>query len=145
MAKDYFEGRTLDSSPAPRKVAPIEIIVVLVVMLLLAAGAQYAYGAPRVGGPQECDLVADMVLVAAALERVKAPDSLRAELMQEIYATPLGGEVGPKWRELMRLAVRFANKAVAAGSPQDLAQAVNNGCKANRGNLDSILGTGLDT
>lgn len=117
--------------------------LILAILAFIAAGAAATQceGAPRVANQEQCALVGDMVLVAAALNKHDVPPEKRAGVMEDTYRDALGGGEAKKWREIMEIAMRFVRRgALRELEPQDLADGVAQACHASRGNLDQIFG-----
>ncbi len=124
-----------------RRVIGLALVAVAFIGLV-ALYAKHARAAPRVASAQECSLVADMVLMAAALRKNEVQAEKRAAVMEDAYAEALGGGEAKKWRELMAAAVHFAaRKEVQDIAPVDLASVVAQGCQMGRGDLDPMFGT----
>lgn len=151
QAKDWFPGApSIDWDPpgadyeheAERTGARRATRVLAAILgIFLAAAVVIANAAPSVANREECALVGDVVLVAAALQKHDVPAEKRAPILQDTYRNALGGGEAKKWREILELAMRFVRRDVAKGiEPQDLANAVAQACDMGRGNLEPIFG-----
>jgi len=110
----------------------------------VAVWATKAHAAPRVHSAEECNLVADMVLVAMALKKNKIDDVKSLGMMTDTYASVLTSPDAKRWQEIMAGARRLAERPEARDvSPSDLASATVTACHQGRGNLDVIFGTAL--
>ncbi|TAK84356.1 MAG: hypothetical protein EPO20_14815 [Betaproteobacteria bacterium] len=145
---NFVRGSELDLADAReqraylRRVIGVALMAVAFIGLVALLAVKHAHAAPHVSSAQECSLVADMVLMAAALRKNEVAAEKRAAVMEDAYAEALGGGEANKWRELMVAAVRFAaRKEVQGIAPMDLASAVAQSCQMGRGNLDPMFGT----
>lgn len=111
----------------------IGFVLVLVAVAFTVVYVTKAYAAPRVQSGEECQLLADMALVARALAEDKMPRDQADRIMARIYKVTEHG-------------VAFMNLITAAayrdeGGAGDFASRFLQTCVNARGNVDSILGT----
>ena len=137
---EWFADRGFSLFRRERKtLAPYWVLTLLALGFVLATYKVYA--APQVHNAEECGLLADMVLVAAALRQGDVSPEKRAGVMDAVYVSALGGADAKRWRELMEGAVRLAERDAAKGlTPHDLAGVVSKSCIQNRGELEPIFG-----
>lgn len=119
-----------------------KLALALTLAVAACASAPTATPAPRAKSPQECVVLADMALVAAANARHGIDQVATLDAMPDIYGPfiELRREEGLR---LVRLVVRAAYRAMehrASMTPADFGSALGTGCMQRQGDLQPILG-----
>lgn len=115
-------------------------LLVLALALLLAGPA---FGQlPPARSPTECDLVAEMVLTARALDNHGIVGAQAASLMADFYVQQLTGPHAERAGLYVAAAMKLAARNPDA-APLKLAQAVGLSCRINKGDINPIFGVDL--
>lgn len=106
-------------------------------VVIMLAGQ--ALAVPRARSAEECNVLADLALNAAAHAKHRIARETFDAIVPDIY--DLGSEEA---RELARRVIDAAWRAANSGTePGVFATQLNLMCQTRRGNLDAILGTSL--
>jgi len=130
------------------KVLHVAIAAVVAIAILVAIGMSKAEAASpgmRVDSPEQCAVVADLVITQAAFRKHKVPAKMQAALMESLYENTFATG-GAAWRAIAAaVAVFVAKPQFADSSPVDLATAVGSLCMQTGGDLSMLgpKGTGV--
>ena len=112
---------------------------ILFLLAFVALWVMSAHAAPKAKSQDECMAYADLALTAAALAKNKVADAQADKVLADIYSMKTDDA-----KEMARMIVGSARiYAASGGHPMDYAQGFAQVCLAQRGNVDSILGTAL--
>lgn len=140
---EWFEGQEADEAAMVRcywrRLALVTFCAAVAVYGLFGVVSS-AHAVPPAQSAQECVLVGDMVLVAAALEKNTIDADKRVPIMADTYAQALGSDT-ERWGAILGAVMRFVKRdASKQQEPMALSELVNMACQMNRGNLDAVFG-----